>query len=124
MRLVNGFQPNVKLRLVNISSTALRAFHLRALGHLIALSSSPFFVVSIDGDKVRFSPLTDLVSSYASPTTSTSETLLAFVDPCPLATNPGWPLRNLLAAVCMFPHSRSPLLPHILTMDVYYVVSC
>ena len=34
------------------------------------------------------------------------ETLFGFVDPCPLKTNPGWPLRNLLALLTALPAGK------------------
>uniref|UniRef100_M4BVR4 Ubiquitin-like modifier-activating enzyme ATG7 n=1 Tax=Hyaloperonospora arabidopsidis (strain Emoy2) TaxID=559515 RepID=M4BVR4_HYAAE len=34
------------------------------------------------------------------------ETLFGFVDPCPLKTNPGWPLRNFLALLTALPAGK------------------
>lgn len=34
------------------------------------------------------------------------ETLFGFVDPCPLKTNPGWPLRNFLALLTALPTEK------------------
>ncbi|KAG2765605.1 Ubiquitin-like modifier-activating enzyme [Phytophthora cactorum] len=34
------------------------------------------------------------------------ETLFGFVDPCPLKTNPGWPLRNFLALLTALPSEK------------------
>lgn len=34
------------------------------------------------------------------------ETLFGFVDPCPLQTNPGWPLRNFLALLTALPTEK------------------
>ncbi|KAI9989045.1 hypothetical protein PInf_022771 [Phytophthora infestans] len=34
------------------------------------------------------------------------ETLFGFVDPCPLQTNPGWPLRNFLALLTALPSEK------------------
>ncbi|KAE8891917.1 Ubiquitin-like modifier-activating enzyme [Phytophthora fragariae] len=34
------------------------------------------------------------------------ETLFGFVDPCPLKTNPGWPLRNFLALLTALPAEK------------------
>ncbi|GMF11248.1 unnamed protein product [Phytophthora lilii] len=36
-------------------------------------------------------------------TSGVVETLFGFVDPCPLKTNPGWPLRNFLALLTALP---------------------
>ncbi|GMF54153.1 unnamed protein product [Phytophthora fragariaefolia] len=38
--------------------------------------------------------------------TGVVETLFGFVDPCPLKTNPGWPLRNLLALLTALPPGK------------------
>ncbi|EGZ11895.1 hypothetical protein PHYSODRAFT_250538 [Phytophthora sojae] len=37
------------------------------------------------------------------------ETLFGFVDPCPLKTNPGWPLRNFLALLTALPSEKVDL---------------
>ena len=55
----------------------------------------PFFVVNLRKDGSIFvAELSKYTSLYAD---VSSETWLAFCDPCSLRSNPGWPLRNLLA---------------------------
>ncbi|KUF92174.1 Autophagy-related protein 7 [Phytophthora nicotianae] len=39
-------------------------------------------------------------------TTDVVDTLFGFVDPCPLKTNPGWPLRNFLALLTALPGEK------------------
>ncbi|CAH0490749.1 unnamed protein product [Peronospora farinosa] len=36
-----------------------------------------------------------------------NETIFGFVDPCPLKTNPGWPLRNFLALLTALPAEKA-----------------
>ena len=55
-------------------------------------STPPFFVVELNTGSVNVRPFS-AVSSVAA---SGNEWWLAFVDPSPLASNPGWPLRNAL----------------------------
>jgi ubiquitin-like modifier-activating enzyme ATG7 len=52
----------------------------------------PFFIVELSGESVSVRPLRDVHDVAA----GTNEWWLAFVDPSPLPTNPGWPLRNAL----------------------------
>ncbi|TYZ59720.1 hypothetical protein PybrP1_011125 [[Pythium] brassicae (nom. inval.)] len=59
---------------------------------------SPFFVVErLGGDAVRVLTLEAWSQRPEAAAADVAETLFGFVDPCPLATNPGWPMRNLLA---------------------------
>ncbi|KAF4319029.1 hypothetical protein BBO99_00006640 [Phytophthora kernoviae] len=77
---------------------------LRQLSSGSAVTGSnfpPFFVVErlSDGSEARVR-VVDVIAWRASEHNSAHdvvETLFGFVDPCPLKTNPGWPLRNFLA---------------------------
>ena len=55
----------------------------------------PFFLVELAGGAVQVRMLSELSTVAAGP----NEWWLAFVDPSPLPTNPGWPLRNALFLV-------------------------
>eukprot|EP00743_Colponemidia_sp_Colp-15_P005268 GILK01005667.1.p1 GENE.GILK01005667.1~~GILK01005667.1.p1 ORF type:complete len:681 (+),score=116.50 GILK01005667.1:36-2045(+) len=70
-----------------------------------AFSSLPnetrsFFWVVREGDRcVRLEPLKNYHDIISTNHTEDTEVMLAFLDPCPLPSNPGWPLRNGLALV-------------------------
>eukprot|EP00802_Teleaulax_amphioxeia_P007410 Tamp_07416.p1 GENE.Tamp_07416~~Tamp_07416.p1 ORF type:complete len:707 (-),score=204.86 Tamp_07416:343-2463(-) len=55
----------------------------------------PFFIVELSGEGVSVRPLCDVHAVAA----GSNEWWLAFVDPSPLPSNPGWPLRNALFLV-------------------------
>lgn len=84
---------------------------LRGLLQLRERSSSKnipaFFVIERrprgdDGNEPDIHALT--VSEWRSTTSSTaSDLIFGFVDPCPLRSNPGWPLRNFLALLSALP---------------------
>ncbi len=58
---------------------------------------APFYLAhTAPSGATRILPL----SAYSSSTPSHEYTLI-YIDPCPLATHPGWPLRTLLTAVAM-----------------------
>lgn len=60
----------------------------------------PFFAVRLtQGGVVEVDALLRFAEWRAAEASEGGEALLAFCDPCPLLTNPGWPLRNLLAFV-------------------------
>jgi ubiquitin-like modifier-activating enzyme ATG7 len=60
---------------------------------LIVVCSCGFFIASTSGDNVSVSSL----SSFN--VDSKEDVTFGFVDPCPLAKNPGWPLRNFIALI-------------------------
>lgn len=100
---------------VAVSAALTLAEQTHALGSLLTLRQdsvknrtgfSPFFVVErLGSDAVRVLPL-EAWKLRAEPVNDVIETLFGFVDPCPLATNPGWPMRNLLAFLTLLPSSR------------------
>ncbi|KAL5004908.1 hypothetical protein ScPMuIL_018364 [Solemya velum] len=51
-----------------------------------------YFVICEDGESVSVTNLSDLKQCFQ----NHKKVLLGFADPCSLAGNPGWPLRNLL----------------------------
>eukprot|EP01137_Pigoraptor_chileana_P005276 Opistho-2@48148 len=66
-------------------------------GHTALGDGGSHFVIRIGGDGgVAVGPLAQWAEWHASG--DASEILLGFADPCPLPSNPGWPLRNLLVA--------------------------
>ncbi|KAF1321934.1 E1-like protein-activating enzyme gsa7p/apg7p, partial [Globisporangium splendens] len=74
---------------------------------------SAFFVierlteVDTGGNVVRVQSLQSWKETAES-TQEITETIFGFVDPCPLKTNPGWPLRNYLAFLSALPESKVP----------------
>lgn len=60
-----------------------------------------FFAVRLvsPGGAVEVGALRQFAEWRAAEAHGSGEALLAFCDPCPLPTHPGWPLRNLLALV-------------------------
>ncbi|TMW67127.1 hypothetical protein Poli38472_012243 [Pythium oligandrum] len=95
-------------------ATALR--ELLALRHMNEDGSTPlsnfpsFFVIQkrtgTDGGEIRVSEFQQW--RQQDNTDAWDECLFGFVDPCPLATNPGWPLRNYLALISSLPSDRLP----------------
>ncbi|KAF8227163.1 E1-like protein-activating [Tricholoma matsutake] len=71
-------------------------------------NSLPFFLVRNDPNGTSIS-LVESYSTFFASTPLSSQTI-AFVDPSALPTNPGWPLRNLLAYLrALYPDSTSTL---------------
>ncbi|KAG6610711.1 E1-like protein-activating enzyme Gsa7p/Apg7p [Phytophthora cinnamomi] len=72
---------------------------------------APFFVVerlAENGDGGQVVRVLDVQKWRAADhnTDGVVETLFGFVDPCPLKTNPGWPLRNFLALLTALPAEK------------------
>ena len=58
-------------------------------------STPPIFLVDLSADSVNVRPLSELLAVAG----GGSDWWLGFVDPSPLPSNPGWPLRNALMLV-------------------------
>ena len=61
-----------------------------------------FFLIDAQPDRITVLPLSHLPSLCSPTSPNAPSLLLGFIDPSPLPSHPGWPLRNLLlyAAVC------------------------
>lgn len=86
------------------SQGALKSIHQ----HLQA-NPTPFFLIKSDGDKAEVGALDKYQELFAN--VPTSSQTIGFHDPSGLPTNPGWPLRNLLAYL-------TALYPNIATLRV------
>lgn len=86
----------LQLRRENVESASgfSSFFVIERLGALDATRSA-VRVLSLQAWKLRSEKALDVV-----------ETIFGFVDPCPLRTNPGWPLRNYLAFLTALPEDK------------------
>ena len=69
-----------------------------AASHAVNGRAQAFFVVWLPhgGAPLSVVPLAEFAEWRAAELRGEGEAFLGFCDPCPLLTNPGWPLRNLL----------------------------
>ncbi|RDB29505.1 Ubiquitin-like modifier-activating enzyme ATG7 [Hypsizygus marmoreus] len=85
------------------SSEALSSIHTQFHSHPSPL---PFFLVRSDSNGTSIAPVESYATFFES--TPPSSQTIAFVDPSANPTNPGWPLRNLLAYLrALYPETTS-----------------
>lgn len=89
---------------------ALRGLLLLRQEGLEGAGQSPFFVIERLREPETAVRVTTLQSwmSRAGTNADVVETLFSFVDPCPLKTNPGWPMRNYLTLLASLPENKVP----------------
>ena len=71
------------------------ASQLSAIQSQLHASPRPFFLVRTSAGQTTIAPVEDYPTFFAN--VPPSERAVGFVDPSAVPTNPGWPLRNLLA---------------------------
>nr|VWO94440.1 Ubiquitin-like modifier-activating enzyme ATG7 (ATG12-activating enzyme E1 ATG7) (Autophagy-related protein 7) [Ganoderma boninense] len=85
------------------AESSLGADALSAIRSQLHASPRPFFLVRTSAGQTTTAPVEEYQSFFAN--VPTSERAIGFVDPSAVPTNPGWPLRNLLAYLrALFPN--------------------
>ncbi|KAK1931834.1 Ubiquitin-like modifier-activating enzyme ATG7 [Phytophthora citrophthora] len=86
----------LKLRRVNTATGAVEG------------NFAPFFVLERLANSEQCVKVSEVLTWRAADHSAEDvvETLFGFVDPCPLKTNPGWPLRNFLALLTALPAEK------------------
>ncbi|OWZ09410.1 Gsa7p/Apg7p enzyme activating protein [Phytophthora megakarya] len=86
----------------------LKLRHVNSETGVLEGNFAPFFVVERLAESEQTVRILDVPTWRASDYSADDvvETLFGFVDPCPLKTNPGWPLRNYLALLTALPAEK------------------